>query len=411
MSQERKVAVTGLGCITPVGNNVSSFWENISTGKHGIAPITAFDTADFPVKLAAEVKGFDPKDYPDTAKGDGRRADRNAQFALIASREAVESSGIARQIDSERLGVYIGTSSGALQMITQQHEKYLENGPDLISAFFAPYAIPNAASSLTAIKYNAKGPCLPIMTACATASHSIGEAYRAIKHGYADAVIAGGTDATILPLIVGGFAACGALHTGGDPDAASIPFDKRRRGFVMGEGAGILVLEELEHALTRKAEIYCMIDGYGNTCDASHITLPAQDVQSATRVILEAAGREFDTEGLYINAHGTSTPINDPTETRAIKQAFGNAAYGIPVSSTKSMTGHMLGAAGGAEAIACIMALKHGILPPTAGLTEPDDDCDLDYVPCKARKYPIRSALSLSFGFGGQNAALLFKKL
>lgn len=406
----KRVVVTGLGCITPAGNDVNTFWENIIKGVHSIGPITHFDTSDAKVKIACEVKDFMPELYID--KSDIKKTDLYAQYAIAAASQAVEESGIIGKIDPQRLGVYIGSGIGGISTLITETGKMLSKGPGRISPFFIPMMISNMSSSLVAIKYNAKGPNLPVVTACATSTHAIGEAFRSIKYGYADAIIAGGAEASINPLAVGGFANCLALSTSDDPDSASIPFDLRRSGFVMGEGAGVILLEEYEHAKKRNARIYCEIVGYGNTCDAYHITAPHPEAEGSVRMIklaFEEAGINPD-ESLYVNAHGTSTPMNDKVETMALKLAFGEIARKIPISSTKSMTGHMLGAAGGVEAIASILAIVNGIIPPTAGYREKDPECDLDYVPNESRKQNIDKALSISLGFGGHNAGILFTR-
>ncbi|HWQ50288.1 MAG TPA: beta-ketoacyl-ACP synthase II [Terriglobales bacterium] len=407
----KRVAVTGLGCITPVGNDVASFWDSLTGGRHGFAPITRFDTSDMKVKLAAEVKDFTPERYIE--KSEIRKTDLYAQYAIAAAVQAVEESGVVGTVEPERLGVYIGSGIGGMTTYIAETEKLLTKGPSRISPFFVPMMIGNMASALVAIKFQAKGPNLPVVTACATSTHAIGEAFRAIKHGYADAVIAGGTDASINKLAVAGFTSCMALTDNGDPDNSSIPFDRRRSGFVMGEGAGVIVLEEYERAKARGARIYCEIKGYGNTCDAYHITAPDPEALGSSRMMslaFEESGLTPD-ERLYINPHGTSTPLNDKTETLAIKKALGDLAYKIPISSTKSMTGHTLGAAGGIEAIAAIKALETGLVPPTIGYKEPDPECDLDYVPNVARTCDIDKALSVSLGFGGHNAGILFGRI
>ena len=405
----RKVAITGLGCITPIGNDVSAFWENLINGRHGFAKITRFDLGELKISLAAEVKDFNPTDY--MSKMEARKTDLYAQYAYGAASQAVADSGIEGSIDPKRLGVYVGSGIGGMSTYNAQVEVCLKQGAHRVSPFFVPMTIANIASAMIAIKYNARGVNLPIISACATSTHAIGEAFRAIKHGYADAIIAGGAEAPINAPSVGGFANSLALTTSKDPDACSIPFDKRRSGFVMGEGAGVLVLEELEHAKSRGANIYCEISGYANTCDAYHITAPQPQAIASSemiRLVLEEGGVIPD-ENMYINPHGTSTPLNDKTETLAIKLALGeNTAKKIPISSTKSMTGHMLGAAGAAEAIASIKTIETGIIPPTAGYKQPDEECDLDYVPNNARKQDINKALSISTGFGGHNAGVLF---
>ena len=406
----RRVVVTGMGAITPVGNDVSTFWSSIVAGKNGIGPITRFDTTDFKAKLAAEVKDFDPNLYME--KAEIRKSDLFAQYGMAAAYQAVKDSGILENIAPERLGVYVGSGIGGITTFTEEVIKLHDKGPRRVSPLFIPTMIANMAAGNIAIKFHAQGPCVPVTTACATGSTAIGEAYRAIKGGYADAVISGGAEAAIGPTGGAGFINCMALSSSTDPEVASIPFHKRRNGFVMGEGAGILILEEYEHAKARGAKIYAEMCGYGSTCDAYHMTAPDPEAGGAARAITDAvkeAGMEGETK-VYFNAHGTSTPLNDKSETLAIKKAFGDNAYKILISSTKSMTGHMLGATGGVEAIAAIMAMREDIVPPTIGLKEPDPDCDLDYVPLVARKAEINLALSVNLGFGGHNACLAFKK-
>ena len=406
----KRVVVTGMGCITPVGNDISTFWSSIVAGKNGIGPITRFDTTDFKAKLAAEVKDFDPNLYME--KAEIRKSDLFAQYGMAAAYQAVQDSGILGKAAPERLGVYVGSGIGGIITFTEEVIKLHDKGPRRVSPLFIPTMIANMAAGNIAIKFKAQGPCVPVTTACATGSTAIGEAYRAIRGGYADAIIAGGAEAAIGPTGVAGFINCMALSSSTDPDVASIPFDRRRNGFVMGEGAGILILEEYEHAKARGAKIYAEMCGYGSTCDAYHMTAPDPEAGGAARAILDAikeSGMEGETK-VYFNAHGTSTPLNDKSETVAIKKAFGDNAYKILISSTKSMTGHMLGATGGVEAIASILALKEGIVPPTIGLKEPDPDCDLDYVPLVARKAEIKLALSENLGFGGHNACVAFKK-
>ncbi len=409
----KRVVITGMGIISPIGNDISSFWNSLTAGVCGIGPITAFDTAKYKVKLAAEVKGFDPLLYME--KQEARKQDRFSQYAVAAATQAMADSGLqsGENIDAFRLGVYIGTGTGGMQTFLTESEKLLEKGPSRTSPFFIPMMIGNMASGNVALKFQAKGPSLPIMTACATSTNAIGEAYRTIKHGYADAIIAGGTEATIVTLAVSGFTNCMALTQNSDATSASIPFDKRRSGFVMGEGAGVIVLEEYEHAAARGAHIYGEICGYGNTNDAYHMTAPDPDALGSSRAIqmaVEEAGIR-DTDEIYINAHGTSTPINDKTETKAIKLALGEAAARkAHISSTKSMTGHMLGAAGGVEAIATVLALKNGVIPPTIGYVEWDPECDLDYTPNRAVQAAVTLGLSTSLGFGGHNGCLAFRK-
>lgn len=407
----KRVVVTGMGAVSPVGGSVPAMWDSFINGRHGFGVITRFDASGLKVKLAAEVKGFDPLLYIE--KSELRKTDLYTQYALAAAAEAVTQSGIADAVDERRLGVYIGSGIGGMNTFLEAADNCREKGPSRVSPFFIPMMISNIAAAQVAIRYKAKGPCLPVVTACATATHAIGEAFRAIKHGYADAVIAGGAEASINPLAMGGFASCRALSLSTDPDCCSIPFDARRDGFVMGEGAGLLVLEEYGHAIRRGADILCEVVGYGNTCDAYHITAPDPEAVGGAemvRLAFEEAGLTPD-DRLYVNPHGTSTPLNDKTETLALKRALGELAGRVPVSSTKSMTGHMLGAAGGVEAIASVMALCTGIVPPTVGLCEPDPECDLDYVAEGARHCDPTTALSMSLGFGGHNGCLLFKKI
>lgn len=408
----RRVVVTGLGAVTPVGNDVPTFWESLKAGKCGIGPVTRFDTTEYKAKLAAEVKDFDPGLYME--KTELRKTDRFVQYAMAAAVQAMEDSGLDGKIAPERLGVYVGSGIGGFETIAAEHAKLLEKGPRRISPHFIPMMIANIGAGNIAIRYGATGPCLPVVTACATSTNEVGEAFHAIRYGYADAIIAGGSEAAITPMGFAGFTNCMALYTGDDPLAASIPFDKRRSGFVMGEGAGMLVLEEYEHAVNRGAHIYAEISGYGCTCDAYHVTAPHPEGEGGARAMalaIEEAGMKGETR-VYINAHGTSTPMNDKTETLAIKKVFGEDAGKVLVSSTKSMTGHMLGAAGAVEAIAAVLALKEGIVPPTIGYKEPDPDCDLDIVPNTARRAEdLRLALSVSLGFGGHNACVAFNKI
>lgn len=406
-----RVVVTGMGIISPVGNNINDFWNGLISGKNGIGKVTKFDTTEFKACLAGEVKDFDPTLYMD--KSEARKLDLYSQYALSATKQAMEDSGIAENIDADRLGVYFGSGIGGFETIVQEHSNLIQRGPKRVSPMFVPKMISNIAAGNIAIKYNAKGPCLSIVTACATGSNCIGEAYRAIKGGYADAIIAGGAEAPINPLGFAGFINCMALSESTDPERASIPFDKERNGFVMGEGAGALILEEYEHAKKRGAKIYAEIIGYGNTCDAYHVTAPAPGGEGGANALLAAIGDAgtIDAKKVYINAHGTSTPLNDKTETQAIKTAFGKNAYDVHISSIKSMTGHMLGAAGAAEAIASILALKENTIPPTIGYKVPDEECDLDYTPNKAVNTALDLAVSLSLGFGGHNACLAFKEI
>ncbi|MEL7659838.1 beta-ketoacyl-ACP synthase II [Acetobacterium wieringae] len=410
----RRVVITGCGAVSPVGSTVERFWENLTNGKCGIDFIKKFDTTDLKVKIAGEVHDFEPLDY--IKKSEIRKTDLFTQYGIGAAVQAMEDSGVQAHVDPSRLGVFIGSGIGGIHTFIDECHKMDEKGPSRISPFFIPMMISNIAAGTIAIRYNAQGPCLPIVTACATGTHSIGEAFRSIKHGYADAIIAGGTEASISPLSVAGFTNLTALTTINDPARASIPFDKNRSGFVMSEGAGALVLEERESALNRGAKIYGEIVGYGNTCDAYHITAPHPDAIGGTRAIHLAmdeatrSGVSFEEVQIYVNAHGTSTPLNDKSETIAIKNALGEHISRTLVSSTKSMTGHMLGAAGAIEAIASVLALKDGIIPPTIGYQEADPDCDLDYVPNQKRAVESDIALSISLGFGGHNACLAFVK-
>lgn len=406
----KRVAVTGLGVISPVGNDVPTFWNALCSGTCGIGPITKFDATDYPVKLAAEVRDFDPKQYME--KLDILHSDVYTHFAMAAACQAVADSGIAGTLDAERVGVYIGSGIGGIATFMTEHSKLLNRGPRRVSPYFIPMMIPNMASSMIAIRYHFHGPAMPMVTACASGTNAIGEALRLIRHGYADAMVAGGAEATVNALAAAGFSNMQALSPSEDPNAASLPFDVRRAGFVMGEGAGVLVLEELEHAKQRGATIYAELTGYGSTCDAYHITSPDPSAAESARAIADA-WREtgLDTDRVYFNAHGTGTPMNDRIETLAIKKALGeDRARRITISSTKSMTGHMLGAAGGAEAVASVLALRDGIAPPTINLTQPDPDCDLDYTPLTAKHADFDVALSSSLGFGGHNACLAFRK-
>jgi 3-oxoacyl-[acyl-carrier-protein] synthase II len=406
----RKVVVTGVGAVTPLGVGVKATWDAILAGKSGVDFITRFDTTDFPVKFAAEVKGFNPEDFID--KKECKRMDPFIHYAMSAASMALEDSGLV--IDealAPKVGVYVGSGLGGLNTLEKYHQAYLEGGVKKISPFFIPMLITNLAPGQIAMRYGAKGPNISTTTACAASSHAIGEAFHAIRNGVCDAVIAGGTEATITPLGLGGFIVMKALSTrNDDPATASRPFDKDRDGFVMGEGSAILILEEYEHARNRGAKIYAEICGYGASADAYHITSPAPGGTGAARAMkaaIEDAGIVSEDVD-YINAHGTSTPLNDLYETMAIKSVFGDRAYKIPVSSTKSMTGHLLGAGGALEGMFSALALKDGVVPPTTNHKTPDPECDLDYVTEGARKQAIRYALSNSFGFGGTNSCLLF---
>ena len=409
---ERRVVVTGMGCVTPLGNDLPTFWSNLVAGKNGIGPITKFDTTDFKAKLAAEVRDFDPKLYME--KPQILHSDLYAQLAMAAAVQAMEDSGLAGTLPGERIGVYVGSGIGGIQTFEAEHAKLLNKGPRRVSAYFIPMMIANIASSMIAIRYGCMGPAMPAVTACASGSNAIGEALRVVRHGYADAMICGGAEATVTPLAAAGFCNMQALSTSEDPNAASLPFDARRGGFVMGEGSGILVLEEYEHAKARGAKIYGEVCGYGSTNDAHHITAHHPEGAGGARAMADAlreAGYTGD-ELVYVNAHGTGTHLNDAIETMALKKAFGEEkAKDLLISSTKSMTGHMLGAAGAVEAIASLKALEEGVVPPTINLLEADPDCDLNYVPGTAVQAPVTLALSNSLGFGGHNACLTFRKL
>ena len=412
----RRVVVTGTGVITPVGNDIKTFWENLIEGVCGIELITSFPTEDLPAKVAGEIKGFNPADYaiePPFA----RKQDKFTLYAVAAAWQAVQESGLnaneAGNIDPFRFGVYVGSGIGGFATQVRETEKMLNEGAKWISPLFIPTMIANIAAGNIAIRNNACGPCLPVVTACATSTHAIGEAYRAIKHGYADAIIAGGTEAAVIPLGIAGFANAKALSRSEDPKRASLPFNKNRGGFVMAEGAAMLVLEEYEHAVARGANILAEVCGYGNTCDAHHVTAPRPDgitQAAAIRQALDEAGYTSD-DVLYINAHGTGTALNDVSETAAFKIALGEDAYKAHISSTKGAMGHMLGAAGAAEAVACVLALKNGVVPPTVGLDEIDPECDLDYTPNIPVKADLTMAISDSLGFGGHNGCIAFRKL
>ena len=408
---ERRVVITGMGALTPIGNDVASFWNNAKEGKLGIDFITLIDQELIDVKIAAEVKGFDPDAL--IGKKEAKRLDRFAQFALVASDEAIKDSGIDLEKENlERFGVMLGSGIGGFQTIEDECTKLATGKSRRVSPFFVPMAIINLGAGNVAIKYGLKGPCTSAVTACATGTNNIGDAFRAIKHGYADVMLAGGAEAPITRLGVTGFNSMKALNTCNDPKKASTPFDKNRGGFVMGEGAGVVILESLEHAEARGANIIAEIVGYGSTCDAYHITSPDPDGSGAARAMKDAideAGIKPE-EVSYINAHGTSTELNDKFETLAIKKAFGEEAYKVSISSTKSMTGHLLGAAGAIETIICAKALQEGFVPPTIGYETKDEELDLDYVPNIGRKQELEYALTNSLGFGGHNATLLLKK-
>ncbi len=408
----KRVVITGLGVVSPVGNDVATFWHNLQSGVCGIAPITLFDTTDMPVKIAAEVKNFNIEDFG-VDKGMARRSDRYSQFALAAAAQAMADSELEGKIDSKRLGVYVGSGIGGMNTFITECTKLNTEGPNRISPLFIPMMISNIAAGNVAIANHAEGPCLPVVTACATSSHAIGEAFRAIAFGFADAIIAGGAEAAINPLAVGGFTNCKALSKSTNPLEASLPFDARRAGFVIGEGAGIVILEELEHAKARGAKIYCEVTGYGNTCDAYHYTAPKPDGSCASRAIEQALEQSKYTSSdvVYVNAHGTGTPLNDKSETQAFKLAFGEEdARKLHISSSKSMTGHTLGAAGGMEVIVSALSLQNNFVTPTIGLTTPDPECDLDYTPNTAKKVDLTMAISTSLGFGGHNACVAMRK-
>ncbi len=408
---ERRVVVTGLGAITPIGNNVEDYWNGLKEGKCGIDTITAFDISDFKVKLAAEVKNYNAEEYLD--KRSAKRLDRFAQFAIIAAREAMKDSGITKEnTDMDRVGTFIGSGMGGLETIEKESEVCCTKGYDRISPMYIPMVISNMAAGNVAIDLGLRGESFSIATACASATHSIGEAYRAIKHGYQDVVFTGGTEAAISKTGISGFTNIKALSQAEDKNRASIPFDKERNGFVMGEGAGVIVLEELEHAKKRGAKIYAEICGYGASSDAYHITSPAPDGEGGARAMISAIkdaninASEID----YINAHGTSTHLNDSCETKAIKTALKDNAKNVMVSSTKGNTGHLLGAAGAVEAIACIKAIEDNFVPPTINYKVPDEECDLDIVPNEGRNIKINYAMSNSLGFGGHNSTIIFKR-
>ena len=410
---EKRVAVCGMGVISPVGNTVPEFWDSLVNGRNGISLIKDMDLQDLPVKVSADVKGFSPADYGIEAPL-ARKQDLFTLYALAASIQAVSQSGLksGENIDASRFGVYVGSGIGGFTTIYREIEKMVKDGPKWVAPTFVPTMIPNMAAGHIAIRHGACGPCLPITTACATSTNTIGEAYRAIRHGYADAIIAGGTEAARIPIGIAGFCNARTLSRSADPDYASIPFNSRRDGFVLGEGAAVLVLEEYEHAKARGAHILAEICGYGNSCDAYNATAPRPDGSTqaaAIRMALDQAGYTSD-DCLYINAHGTSTPSNDVAQTTAFKLALGDDAYRAHISSTKSMTGHALGAAGAIEAVASVMALMEGIVPPTINLDSPDPECDLDYTPCKAVRADLSIAISDSLGFGGHNACIAFRK-
>ena len=409
---KRRVVVTGLGCITPIGTGLNTFWEALLAGKSGIDYITRFDTTDYPTKIAAEVKDFVPENHID--KKEVKKMDRFTQLAVAASQLAVADAELKLQeIDSERFGVVLGSGIGGIETLEDQHAKLMEKGAKRVSPFFIPMMISNLGAGYVSIALGAKGPNTTVVTACASSTNAIGEAFKIIQRGDADLMITGGMEASITPLSIAGFCSMKAMSTHNDePQKASRPFDSNRDGFVMGEGSGILLLEDMEHAIKRGAKIYAEIVGYGMSADAHHITAPSPDGEGAARSMVNAlrdAGISYE-EIDYINAHGTSTPYNDKFETLAIKSVFKEHAYELAVSSTKSMTGHLLGAAGSIEAIACIMAIREGKVPPTINLENPDPELDLDYVPNKYKEKVVDYALSNSLGFGGHNATIVFKK-
>ncbi|MFP5502103.1 MAG: beta-ketoacyl-ACP synthase II [Candidatus Sericytochromatia bacterium] len=408
-----RVVVTGLGAVTPLGNTVEAYWEGLKAGRSGIGCITQFDATNFSTRIAGEVKDFDVHAYVPDRK-EARRLARFSQFAIAASKQAVADAKLDMEhLDTEEIGVYIGSGMSALGVIEEQNAVLASKGPDRVSPFTVPLMIPNMASGNVAIAIGARGPNVCAVTACASGSHAIGDAFRMLQHGEAEVMIAGGTESVITPLGIASFASAKTLSNRNDaPEKASRPFDAERDGFVMGEGAGVLVLETLEHAQKRGATIYAELVGYGLSADAFHMTAPAPEGEGAARAMrkaLTAAGLKPEDVD-YINAHGTSTALNDKLETQAVKAVFGPHAHKLAISSTKSMTGHLLGAAGGIEAVATVLALRDGVLPPTINLEHPDPECDLDYVPNQARTQPIEVAMSNNMGFGGHNASLVFKK-
>ena len=408
---ERRVVITGLGAITPVGNNVQEFWKGIKEGKCGIDEITLFDTTNFKVKLAAEVKGYNPEEYFDRRAA--KRLDRFSQFAIVAAKEAWNDSKLDKEKeDMERVGVILGSGIGGLETMEEDISNLIQKGPDRVSPMFIPMTICNMAAGNVAIELGAKGESISMVTACASGTHCIGESFRMIKNGYQNIVISGGTEASITPVGIAGFTNIKALTQATDKNRASIPFDKERSGFVMGEGAGIVILEELEHALKRGAKIYAEVAGYGATSDAYHITSPAPGGEGGARamkIAMEEAGAKPE-DITYINAHGTSTHLNDSCETQAIKTALGEASKKVMVSSTKGNTGHLLGAAGGVEAVVCAKSVEEGFVPATINYRVPDEECDLDIVPNEGRNVEVKYAMSNSLGFGGHNASILLKK-
>ena len=409
---KRRVVITGVGAVTPLGNTAEEFWAGLLEGRSGIGPITRFDTTGYPTRIAGEVQGFEPLNYID--KKEARKLDPFLKYAIACAVMAVEDAGLdVGKVDGARFGVLVGSGIGGIETLLDSHEVLRTKGPDRVSPFFIPMLIINMASGLISMRFGAKGPNSSVVTACASGNHAIGDAMKIIERGDADVMIAGGAEAIIVPLTIAGFCQMKAMSTRNDePTKASRPFDAGRDGFVCGEGGGLVVLESLEHASQREARIYAEVVGYGMTSDAHHMTAPDPEGDGAARAMagaLSDAGLD-PTAVSYINAHGTSTPYNDKFETIAIKRVFGDHAYRLAVSSTKSMTGHLLGAAGGIEAIATALAIQHGILPPTVNYETPDPDCDLDYVPNQARKQEIEVALTNAFGFGGTNATLALRK-
>lgn len=406
-----RVVVTGMGAITPIGNDVESFWNGLKQKQVGIGPITYFDTADYKCKLAAQVKDFNAKDYMDPKAA--RRMELFSQYAVAAAKQALDQAGIDMAgEDPYRVGVSVGSGIGSLQAVERDCRKLFEKGPSRVNPLLVPLMISNMAAGNVSIQFGLKGKCINVVTACATGTHSIGEAFRSIQYGEADVMVAGGTEASITPIGVAGFTALTALNTTDDPMRASIPFDKERNGFIMGEGSGIVVLESLEHAKARGAKILAELVGYGATCDAYHITSPAEDGSGAAKAmevaIKDAGAKPEDID--YVNAHGTSTHHNDLFETKAIKLALGDHAYQVKINSTKSMIGHLLGAAGGVEFIACVKSIEEGFVHATAGYQIPDEECDLDYTPGEGVAMDVNYAITNSLGFGGHNASLVVKK-
>ncbi|MDT8901244.1 beta-ketoacyl-ACP synthase II [Anaeroselena agilis] len=409
---KKRVVITGMGTVSPVGNNLEEFWSALLAGKSGITKVTQFDASDYATQIAGEVKGFEPGNYMD--KKEARRMDRFTQFAIACTRMAIDDAKLdLDKIDRERAGTLVGTGIGGMETLHDQYKVLFEKGPNRISPFFVPMMIANMASGLTSITFGLQGPCLTVVTACATGTNSIGEAFKIIQRGDADIMVCGGTEATISPAAMAGFCSMKAMSTRNDaPEKASRPFESGRDGFVMGEGCGIVILEELEHAKARGAKIYAEMAGYGANADAYHITAPApegvQQGKVMAKAIADAGLKPSDVD--YINAHGTSTPLNDKNETLAIKALFGDHAKKLAVSSTKSMTGHLLGAAGGIECIVCALTVANDMIHPTINYETPDPELDLDYVPNQARKQVVNVAISNSFGFGGHNATILVKK-